>query len=87
MEAKTWYTVNLGQLIRQKRTLMGFTKDDLAYRTGIDSKHIGKLERGQKLAGSFTLGRIQVVLNLDLEKFFSEFEAKFFNNKIYTPED
>lgn len=79
MNAKTWYKENLGMLIRRKRQAMGLTKSELAFRTGLDDKHIGNLERGTKLPNSFTLAKIIVALDLDLNPLLSEFEKLYFD--------
>lgn len=80
MEADKWFKVNLGMHIRKKRNELNLTKEDVSFRTGIDNKHIGKIERGAKLPSSLTLGKLVIALNLDIIPLFTEFERKFFDN-------
>lgn len=78
MDAKKWFRKHLGIEIRERRVELEKTLDNLAYQTGIDSKHLGKIENGIKLPNSFTLGKIDAVLDLDLDQFRRTFKQKFF---------
>lgn len=82
-KVKSWFQENLGKHIRRQRQAMNLTKEELSLRTGLDSKHIGKLERGVKLPNSLSLMKIQVALNLDLNELQSEFKDMFFEDDIY----
>lgn len=83
MDANQQFKENLGMFIRQKRHEMGLTKEQVSKHTGIDNKHLGKIERGIKLPNSFTLVKIAVALGLDLNKFVYEFGKKYFDDDIF----
>lgn len=46
---------------------------ELSERTGIDDKHIGKIERGEKEVGGHTLGILQINLGLNSADYLNEF--------------
>lgn len=46
------FTKQLGIFLRSKRQLMNLTLEDVAQRTGLDDKHLGRVERGEKTLDS-----------------------------------
>lgn len=66
-KAKDLFIKILGNHIRERRHAMGFTLDRLAEETLLDDKHLERLERGEKEAGSHTLILIHKELNLDID--------------------
>lgn len=76
MDKEQLFTQILGKSIRQKRMEKGLTIEQLADRAEIDPDHLGRLERGEKSPRAFTLGKIQLVLNLNSDVFLQEFVRK-----------
>ena len=66
----------VGKHIRERRLELGITLEHLAEQIGRDDKHLGRIERGEKLANSFTLGIIQIELSLNSDVYLSEFEER-----------
>lgn len=73
---KELFTSILGKHIREKRLEKNFTLNRVAYETNIDEKHLGRLERGEKEPGAYTLGLIQIALNLNSADYLNEFITK-----------
>jgi len=65
-----------GKHIRMKRIALGLTLEELAERTGGDDKHLGKLERGIKTPGGFTLFNIFTELDLNPEAIIHELKKE-----------
>lgn len=64
----------IGKHIRSKRLMMGLTQEEAAERIGCSSKHLGRLERGEKTPKSLMLSLIQLKLNLSSDDYLTEFE-------------
>lgn len=68
---KEQFTKQLGQFIRTKRERMNLTLEDVAQRTGLDDKHLGRVERGEKTLSSHSLTLILLGLELDYNEFLN----------------
>ncbi len=51
-------TRNLGQLIKQQRTIQGLTLEELSAKSGDSSSHLGRIERGERFPSARILRRI-----------------------------
>lgn len=38
----------LGERIRERRKILGFSQEDLAHESGLDRSYVGRVERGQQ---------------------------------------
>lgn len=83
-------TTELGIEIKNRRTALSLTQDDLARSSRINIRTIQRAEKGIKI-GSFTLRRILEALNLDvlstLKRFRIEEKAKSENNATLAPKE
>jgi len=70
------YKEIVGKHIRAKRLELEITLEHLAEQIGVDDKNLGRIERGEKLPNSLTLGLIQIALSLNSDVFLSEFEER-----------
>lgn len=57
----------IGQRIRQRRSQMGVTQNDLAEKTKIRRPNIARLEKGQSLPNLSTLIKVAIALEMSLE--------------------
>ena len=55
----------LGQRIRQLRKLRGLTQEELGQKAGIDYKHLGRIERGDKVASLDAMEKLATALEVD----------------------
>ena len=62
----------VGQRIRNNRTKLGLSQEDLAEFAGCHYTYIGQLERGEKNATIETIERISKALDLPLSKLFEK---------------
>ena len=60
----------IGQRIRNNRTKLGLSQEDLAEFAGCHYTYIGQLERGEKNATIETIERISKALDVPLSKLF-----------------
>jgi transcriptional regulator with XRE-family HTH domain len=65
-DAKTIFGARL-KAIRQERRL---TQEQLAKAVGVDYKHLGAIERGQKAPSFELIGRLAAVLKIEMYKLF-----------------
>jgi len=70
---KDLFVTILGKHIRRKRKEKNFTLEELAQKVNIDDKHLGRLERGEKEAGAYTLGLLQITLDLNSDEYLNEY--------------
>lgn len=66
----------IGQSIRFKRTEQKLTIAKLASITNLDDKHLGRLERGEKLPNAKTLIKLQIALNLSSDELIKKYLQK-----------
>lgn len=76
MTERELYKEIVGKHIRERRSELGITLEHLAEQIGVDDKHLGRIERGEKLPNSLTLGIIQIALSLNSDAFLSEFKER-----------
>ncbi len=63
----------LGQCIRRKRNSVGMTLENLADQLKMDDKHLARIERGEKCPNSYTLGLIQMALDINSDDYLIDF--------------
>lgn len=73
MDEKALFTQILAKHIRMKRRELDISHESLSSMTGIDDKHLGKIERQKKTPNSYTLGRIMIALDLNFTQIMIEF--------------
>ena len=64
-------TGNLGQLIKQQRTMRGLTLGELGALSGVSPSHLGRIERGERFPSASILRRIAKPLGLDEGELFT----------------
>lgn len=79
MTARDWLREEFGALIRIKRLELNYTEEFVAGKSGLDPKHIGKIERGEKLPNMHTAIRLLFVLDLTITHLTEEFGEKYFD--------
>lgn len=72
MDDKELFAMILSKHIRSRRLQLDLTLDQLSSMTGVDDKHLGKIELRKKLPNSHTLGKIIVALDLNLNAVLNE---------------
>lgn len=74
----------IGKSIRCKRTEKKLTLTKLASMTDLDDKHLGRLERGEKLPNAKTLIKLQIALNFSFDDLIQTYmkEIKKHDNKF-----
>lgn len=75
MQNRNLFKQILGKHIRQQREEQHLTLQELAFRICMDDKHLGRIERGEKLPSTYTLAKIQLEIDLSSEGYLREFEA------------
>ncbi|WP_010531756.1 helix-turn-helix domain-containing protein [Lentibacillus jeotgali] len=58
--------------MRERRIACGMTLEELAYESGMDEKHLSKVELGKREPSSKTICKLSVPLNLDANQLISE---------------
>ena len=66
----------LGRKIREKRNIKGMTLEFLAEQVKMNGKHLGRIERGEKLPNSYTLTLLQIALDINSDEYINEFLEK-----------
>ena len=66
----------LGKNIRKYRVLKGLTQEQLAEKTGLDTKHITRLENGWHMPNTATLNKIITALNINYSDIGLDFESE-----------
>ncbi|MDO4302103.1 MAG: helix-turn-helix transcriptional regulator [Clostridia bacterium] len=61
----------LGNQIRNIRTSLGISQEELAFKSGISAAHLGQIERGVKAPTITTISKIANALNITLPVLFS----------------
>jgi transcriptional regulator with XRE-family HTH domain len=62
---------NLGQFIKQQRTMRGLTLKELGALSGISPSHLGRIERGERFPSAVILRRIANPLGLEEGELFT----------------
>jgi transcriptional regulator with XRE-family HTH domain len=60
------YKKLIGKKLYLLRTEMNLTLEEVAQKTGINDKHLGRIERGEKMLGMKTILKLNAFLNIDL---------------------
>lgn len=63
---------HVGQRIRLRRTLLGYTQQEVASKLGLTSQQLQKYEKGQNRVGASRLWDISRVLNVSMDFFFQD---------------
>lgn len=63
-------TQRFGRQVRKVRLTLGISQEELASRAGINTSHLGQIERGQKSTTILTACLIADALNSPLEALF-----------------
>jgi transcriptional regulator with XRE-family HTH domain len=62
---------NLGQFIKQQRTMRGLTLEELGASSSVSPSHLGRIERGERFPSAPVLRRIAGPLGLNEEELFA----------------
>lgn len=71
MAKKTQRTNKFGNAVRNARTAVGLTQEELADRSGLDRSYIGGVERGERNPTLSVIEKIAVGLGVSLAELFS----------------
>ena len=63
--------VNLGQLIKQQRVMLGLTLEELSEKSGVSSSHLGRIERGERFPSARILRNIARPLDFTETELFA----------------
>jgi len=63
----------VGARIRELRTALGISQEELAARAGLHRNYVGSIERGEREAGLNSMARLAGALGLSLADFFAPF--------------
>lgn len=72
----------IGESVRMKRRAKNLTLEKLASMTNLDDKHLGRLERGEKLPNAKTLLTLQDVLNLSSDELIPKYKKELQKFKL-----
>lgn len=70
MQALSSTHIKLGQKIKQLRSGLDMTQEDLAFKVGVDRSYMGFIERGEKNPTLSTLMKIARTLKIPLSELF-----------------
>lgn len=62
----------IGKHIRKSREMSGLTQEQAAERIGCSTKHLGRLERGDRKPKGLMLSLIQLKLNVSADDYLEE---------------
>lgn len=65
--------IKFGNKVRELRTALGLSQEELASRAGVHRTYIGMIERAEKNITLENIERVAKALNLKLSDFFSDF--------------
>jgi len=68
----TWIDVHVGQRVRQRRTLLGFSQERLAEALNLTFQQVQKYERGANRVGAGRLYELSKALDVPVTYFFDE---------------
>ncbi len=74
--------VTLGQVVRAKRSQLGYSQEAFADRVGLHRTYIGSFERGERNLSLQNLVRIANALDLPLSSLLAEAEAVLRMTKV-----
>ncbi len=61
-----------GRYLRQRRDALGLTREEVAKRTGLSDKNLGKIERGEQYPVANTLYKLEPVLKIKISNIFEQ---------------
>jgi transcriptional regulator with XRE-family HTH domain len=70
----------VGKRIRQRRTALGYSQEQLAELSDVYPTYIGQLERGEKNPTIDTLSKVTKGLKVSLSEFFSGIEDFYYED-------
>ena len=76
MDEKKEFAIKLGNYIRKHRLINKLTIQELAFRTNMCDKHLGRIERGEKIPLVSTLNKLQHELGFSYDLFHAKFNAR-----------
>ena len=62
--------VKFGKVVKETRTKKGFTQEKLAFKAGVSSNYIGRIERGTVSPSITVVSQISDALEIKLSKLF-----------------
>jgi len=65
--------IKFGNKVREERTKLGTSQEELAARAGVHRTYIGMIERAEKNVTLKNIERICKALNMTISKFFKDF--------------
>lgn len=68
----TWVDVHVGQRVRQRRTLLGFSQERLAQQLDLTFQQVQKYERGANRLGAGRLFEMAKALDVPIQFFFED---------------
>lgn len=63
-----------GTVVRERRTLLKFSQEELAYQAGLHRTYIGMIERGEKNITLENIAKISTALKLPVSELFKNLE-------------
>jgi len=66
----------VGRRVRELRTALAISQEELADRARLHRNYIGSVERGERDVGIGAIERIALALNVSLAEFFAPFRQK-----------
>lgn len=70
MQAISATHLKLGQKIKQLRSELKLTQEELAFKVGVDRSYMGFVERGEKNPTLMTMMKIAVALKIPVKELF-----------------
>lgn len=70
MQAISATHLKLGQKIKQLRSELKLTQEELAFKVGVDRSYMGFVERGEKNPTLMTMMKIAVALKIPMKELF-----------------
>ena len=67
------FNLSIGKSIRDYRKKYNITRKDLALKSEVNEKYLGKIERGECSPSAFILKKIALGLNIQLSILLNEF--------------
>ena len=64
----------IGRVVRRQRELINENRAEVAWNVGMDTSHLGNIERGQTEPGARILTLLQMYLNFTPEDYIKEYE-------------
>ena len=70
MQAISATHLKVGQKIKQMRTKLNCTQEELAFKVGVDRSYMGFVERGEKNPTLLTMMKIAIALKIPVKELF-----------------